>query len=251
MSDRNTDRSPPAMTSQSPQTQKSDSQTRKIYYFQNCGTVYINVLNARGVRNNDHNPSIIGNEKGLDSQCTLPVQHAASSEITKSGPSDMNLQMNALSTPQSPRPISPSHFSGDHTPHNIKHLEQLLDSCLATVAVIQLSGNTLTDVLTPRAYDTIRALYALAALDPPVPNTKHRGDEIPTRSTSYSYSSNRSPPLPDSSLAVPRTGRIHISISMDYVKLFLWAGLAAVFCLVVFSNFPPSRLCQLRKDFKM
>jgi hypothetical protein len=176
----------------------------------------------------------------------------APTEIAKS---NVHQQTNALSSssspPQSPQPISPpSHFSaGDHNHHNIKYLEQLLDSSLATVAVIQFSGNsTLADVLTPRAHETFKALYAaIAALDAPSPSTKPRGSEIPTRSTfsdigsDCPYSSSCSPPLPNSSLAVPRTGRIHITISVDrdYVMCFLWAGLAAVFCLVVFFNFPP------------
>ena len=156
----------------------------------------------------------------------------------------MHLQTNALPPPQSPQPISPSHFSGNHTHHNIKYLEQLLDSSLATVAVIQFSGNTLADVLTPRAYDTFKALYELAALDAAAPSIKPRGSEIPNRSTfpgignDCPYSSNRSPPLPNSSLAIPRTGRIRISISVDNIMLFLWAGLAVVSFLVVFFNFP-------------
>ena len=144
----------------------------------------------------------------------------APTEIAKNSPSNLHLQTN----PQSPQSISPSHFSGDHTHHNIKYLEQLLDSSLATVAVIQLSGSTLADVLTPRAYDTFKTLYALAALDAPPSSTNPRGSEIPTRSTFSDVgndcpcSSNRSPPLLNSSLAVPRTGRIHLSISV--VMLF-------------------------------
>jgi hypothetical protein len=161
----------------------------------------------------------------------------------------VNLQTDALSGAphQSPQPISPSHFSEDHTHHNIKYLEQLLHSSLATVAVIQFSGNTLADVLTPRAYDTFKTLYALADLDAPTSSSKPKGSEIPTRSTFSDIgndcpcSSNRSPPLPNSSLAVPRTGKIHISISVDYVMLFSWAGLAGVCCLVVFFNLP--QLC--------
>ena len=178
----------------------------------------------------------------------------APTEIAKSSnPSNVCLQTNALSPPQSPQPISPSHFLGDHTHHYIKHLEQLLDSSLATVAVIQFSGNTLADVLTPRAYNTFKALYALADLDAPASSTKARGSEIPARSAFSGIgndcpnSSNRSPPLPNSSLAVPRTGRIHISIPMDYVILFSWAGLAVVSCFVFFLNL--SRHCE--RIFKM
>jgi hypothetical protein len=159
-------------------------------------------------------------------------------EIDKSNPSNEHLQTNVLSLTQSPQPISPSHFSGDNTHHNIKYLEQLLDSSLATVAVIQFSGNTLADVLTPRAYDTFKALYALAALDAAAasnpltkPNTfSDIGHDCP-------FSNNHSPPLPNSSLAVPRNGRIYISIPVDYVILFWWVGLAAV-SLVVFFNLP-------------
>jgi hypothetical protein len=144
------------------------------------------------------------------------------------------VQTNAISPPQSPQTISPSHI-GDHTHRQIKYLEQLLDSSLATVAVIQFSGNTLADVLTPHAYNTFKALYVLAALDAPASSTnlKPRGSEIPTRSTDFGndcfYSSDRSesPPLPNSSLAVPR-------ISVDYVVLFSWARfLVAVSFLVV------------------
>ena len=58
---------------------------------------------------------------------TVPIQ------IVKSNHNNVDLQMNALSLPQCPRPISPSHLSGD-TRHNlsIKCLEQLLASSLAS-----------------------------------------------------------------------------------------------------------------------
>jgi hypothetical protein len=108
-----------------------------------------------------------------------------------------------------------------------------LDSSLATVAAIQFSGNTLADVLTPRAYDTYKALHALAALDMPTSSTTTRVSDTPARSTfsdignDCPHSSNRSPPLPNSSLAVPRTGRIHLQISIS-------AELAAVCCLFLF-----------------
>ena len=165
---------------------------------------------------------------------------------------NVHLQTNAFSTPQSPQPISPSQFSGDHTTHhNIKYLEQLLDSSLATVAVIQFSGNTLPDVLTPRAYDTFKALYALAALDSAPASSSStslkssRESEIPTLSTfsdilnSNDHPGNRSPPFPNSSYyAVPRTRRIHISISVDYVMFFSWAGLVAVCFVFLFFNLP-------------
>ena len=169
-------------------------------------------------------------------------------EIAKSNPSNAHLQKNILSPHQS-QPISPSHLYGDYT-HHIKYLEQLLDSSLATAAVIQFSGNTLADVLTPRAYDTFKTLYALAALDEAASSTKPRWSDIPNRcifsniGDGCPYLSSRSPPvlLENSNLAVPRPGRIHISISVDYV-LFSWAVLAAVSFLVVFSIFP--RLCDL------
>ena len=74
------------------------------------------------------------------------------------------------------------------------------------------------------------------------------GSEIPTR-TAFSdigndcpYFNNHSPPLTNSSLAVSRNGRIHISITLDHVMLFSCAGLAAVSFLVAFFNFP--RLCE-------
>ena len=218
----------------------------------------------------DHRPRIIGNEKFLHSQShavssgmwalalsaikyieyvhpSLGLQSAtgyptAQTENAKSKHSNIALQMDAFSLPQSSQPILPSHFSGDHTVtrHNIKYLEQLLDSSLATVAVIQFSGSPLPDVLTPRAYDTFKALYALAALDAPASSTKPRESEIPTCSTFSDIQvgndcPNRSPPLPKPSLAVPRTGRIHvhISIPVNYVMIFSWVGLAAVSCLVV------------------
>ena len=70
-------------------------------------------------------------------------------------------------------------------------------------------------------------------------STKTKGSEITFSDIENDcpHSSNRSPPLPNSSLAIPRTGRIHISISVDNVILFIWAGLAAVFFLVVLFNF--------------
>ena len=165
--------------------------------------------------------------------------------IDKSNPINVHLKMNALSPPRPPQPISPSHLSGDHIHHNIKHLEQLLDSSLATVAIIQLSGSPLPDVLTPRAYDSFKALYALAALDASTSSIKPLGSEITTRFTLSNivnecpYSSNRLPPfLPTSSLAVPHTHSIYISIPLNYVILFSWAGLAAFSCLVMFFNLP-------------
>ena len=168
----------------------------------------------------------------------------APTKIVKSNSSNVHLQTNALSPPQSPQSISPSHFSaGDHTHHNIKYLEQLLESSLATVAVIQFSGNTLADVLTPRAYNTFKALYALADLDAPTLSSKAGKSEIPIRSTFSDigndclYSNNHSPlaPFPNSSLAVPpgHTNRIQTLIS-DNIMLFSWAGLVAVSFSVLF-----------------
>ena len=305
--------------SRSPLTQKctiqeinEDRQIHKIYHFENCGTIYLDSLNAHNVRmencgNNmndpcslfffsfslsphfcshltrpcysDHRPSprIIGNEKVLHSQ---PPNHGFSNGMWALGPSpirhdeyvlpslgpqngtgpqtttapaetaksDMHLIRNALPPLQSPQPIPPSHFSGDHTHHNIKCLEQLLDSSLATV--IQFSGNTLADVLTPRAYDAFKALHALAALDAAASSTKPRGSEpeipncsaFPDVGNDCPYSSNHLPPFRNSNLTVPRTDRINISISVHYVILFSWAGMAALSFLVVFFNLP--RLCE-------
>ena len=166
---------------------------------------------------------------------TAPTRNA------KSNYSKETMQMNVFSLPQSPQPISPPHPSGYHAHHNLEQL-RVLYSSLATAAVIQFSGNTLADILTPRAYDTFKALYALAALDAPTSSTKPRRSGIPTCSTFSDigndclYSSNRSSPLPNSSLAVPHTCgiHVHISFSVDYVTFFSWVGLAAVSCLVVF-----------------
>ena len=107
---------------------------------------------------------------------------------------------------QSPQPILPSHLSGDHTHHNMKYFERLLDSSLATIAVIQASANTLADVLTPRAYNTLKALYALAALDAASSSTNPKGSEIDD--SLYSSSSSSLLPKP-----VPCNGKVHISIS--------------------------------------
>ena len=115
----------------------------------------------------------------------------------------------------------------------------LLNRLLVAVAAIQSSCSTLEDVLTPRAYNTFKALYALAPLVTASSSTKPNRSEIPTRSTfsdmgnDYPNSSNGSPLLPNSSLGVPRTGRIHISITVEYVMFFSWAGLAVVACLVL------------------
>ena len=181
---------------------------------------------------------------------TGPLTLTAPTDIAKRNPSNVHLQTNALSPGplQSPQPSSQSHISGDpghwHTHHNIKYLEQLLDSSLATVALIQISGSPLQDVLSPRAYNTFKALYALAALDAPTSSTKPEESEIPTSfifsdiGNRCPYSCNRSPPLPNSTLVpVPRTGRIHVhvSISVAYVMLFSWAGLAAVSCVLCLS----------------
>ena len=171
-----------------------------------------------------------------------PTGRQAPTASTEFNHNNVHLQTNAFSPPQSPQLISPSQFSADRTHHNIKYLEQLLDSSLATVAVIQFSGNTLPDVLTPRAYDTFKALYALAALDSaPASSTdlkSSRESEIPTLSTfsdivnGNDYPS-RSTPLPNSNHEDPHTRRIHLSISVNCVMLFSWAGLAAV-CFVFF-----------------
>jgi hypothetical protein len=125
----------------------------------------------------------------------------ALAEIAKSNTSNAHTQTDVLSPRQSSSSqlISPSHISGDNTQHNVKYLEQLLESSLATVAVIQFSGNTLADVLTPRAYDTFKALYALAALDTAAASessTEPRGrdSEIPNQTT---FSDIGSKPLPN------------------------------------------------------
>ena len=180
------------------------------------------------------------------------AQAPTDSEPATSNPSNVHLLKNALFPTQSPQPISPSHFSGEHTQHNVKYLEHLLDSSLATVAVIQFSGNTLADVLTPRAYDTFKALYALAALDTAALSTvtKSRGGEIPNCFTfpgisdDCPYLSNHLPPFPNSSLVLPpsRSNRIHISISVEYVMLFSLARMAALYFLVAIFNLP--RLCD-------
>ena len=168
-----------------------------------------------------------------------PAAPTVLTEIAKGSSSNVHLPMNALSPLPSPQLISQLHISGDHTLHDIKHLEQLLDSSLVAVAAIQSSGSTLEDVLTPRAYNTFKALYALAPLVTASSSTKPNRSEIPTRSTfsdmgnDYPNSSNGSPLLPNSSLGVPRTGRIHISITVEYVMFFSWAGLAVVACLVL------------------
>ena len=170
------------------------------------------------------------------------VKHASPTEIAKSNYSNLNehLQTDTLSLPQSTQPISPSHSARDQTHYDIKYLEQLLDS---TVAVIpdQYPGHALADDLNPRAYDTFKARYALVALDSSI---TPRGSDTPTLSTvTFSdignnclYSNNRSPPFPKSNLAVPRSGKIHvhISISAEYVMHFSWAELAAVCCLLVY-----------------
>ena len=216
----------------------------------------------------DHHPRIIGNERALHSQSrtvfdgmwTLApssIKHVEyvflplgprnatepQTEVAKSNPTNVHLQTTALSPSQ---PISPSHFSGDHT-----HLEQLLDSSLATVAVVQFSGSTMADVLTPRAYDTIKALYALAALDALSSRTKPTENEIATPST-FSYQGNGCPYLSSRSpLAVPHTVKMHRnkSISMDYVVLISFAGLVAVFCVIVFFNL--NWLCRGERIFKV
>ena len=172
--------------------------------------------------------------------CFLDPENAtgpptAPTEIAKSNPSNVHLQTNALS-PSNLLNLSHHQISLE----TIKYLEQLLNSSLATVAAIQFSGNTLANVLTPRAYDTNKALYALAALDIPTLSTTPRESDTPTRSTFSDIgnnslcSSNRSPPLPNSNLVVPCTGRIVIYIyqslrSMSYI--FRWPDwrLSAVF----------------------
>ena len=67
----------------------------------------------------------------------LGSQKATSPQIAPSeiAESNVHLQTNALSPSQSPQPVSPSHFSGDHH-RNIRYLEQLLDASLGI-------GNTL------------------------------------------------------------------------------------------------------------
>ena len=125
-------------------------------------------------------------------------------------------------------------LSGDHIHNNLKNLEQLLDSSLATAGVIRFSGNTLADILTPRARDT---LYALTALNVLVTNFVPKVKDIPTRSAfsgldirkDYRSADHPLPHLSSSSLVnPPTTCRINISISVEYSELFLWVGFAAV-----------------------
>ena len=94
-----------------------------------------------------------------------------------------------LKEPAKPPRSGPPDTSSDRTYRDLEHLlEQLLDSSLATVAIIHFSGNRLADVLTPRARDAFKALYALVALDVSFlsTNLKHTGGDPSTVSTSFS-----------------------------------------------------------------
>lgn len=174
---------------------------------------------------------------------TAIQQTPPKSDITISNlnPSDVPLQANpqpSLFPAQSPRPISPVHFCGDHTcPCDFKYLEQLLESPLATATAIHLSGNTLADVLTPRAHDVLKALHALAALD-----MSKVASYIPDFSAffgirndhPYPSTSNpdQSPPMPNHRLAVPCACGIHLCISMPCITRMWWAPLVFFFVII-------------------
>ncbi|KAF8810017.1 hypothetical protein BYT27DRAFT_7186855 [Phlegmacium glaucopus] len=140
---------------------------------------------------------------------------------------DVCLQTNyppRLEPDKSPRPVPPS----DSSDYNVEYLEHL-DSSLAPspVSSIQLSDNTLADVLTPRAHDP------LVPSDVSIPNTKRSMNDPPTRSPFLGIHNSEQPSAlsPNSSLVVPNTSRSHISIPIHYVMLF---SSAVLFCLVLF-----------------
>ena len=195
----------------------------------------LNIYSSLGRRNSPdllthmcHNPDI-STPVSTAVQDTLPTEFTTS----MSSPSDLSLQMNAqclLSPSQAFGTIVPSYFSGDHIYHHLKYLERLLDRSLATAAVIPFSGNTLADILTPRAQDT---LYALLALNMLVTSSKPRVRDIPAHSALSDFDIGNDqcpfhhslPPPPNSGPdVVPSTAcRINISISMDYNLNVLFA----------------------------
>jgi hypothetical protein len=119
---------------------------------------------------------------------------------------------------------------------------QICPAVSSNGAVLRVSGNTLADILTPRAHDTLQALYALAALvNILVSSTKANVGDIPTHPPLFdignnhdnpsSSSTDQSPPtLPNPNLTVSRTYRIYISISTDWgvVVLFIMAGVSCI-----------------------
>ena len=170
-----------------------------------------------------------------------------STAVSQSRTSDVPLQTSDaqlhLSPSQSLRHILStlsSHFCGDHTYQNVKYLEQLLNwnRSLANGAVVRFSGNTLADILTPRAHDTLQALYALAALaNILVSSTKANVGDIPAHCPPLfdSSSTDQSPPtLPNPNLTVSRTYRIYISISTDWGVVVLFI-LASASCIAFFT----------------
>ena len=184
-------------------------------------------------------------------QDTLPTEFTTAST---SSPNNVSLQMNTQSLPspsQAFETVVPSYFSGDHIYHRLKYLERLLDCSLATAAVIHFSGNTLADILTPRAQDT---LYALLALNMLLTSSKPRVRDTPAHSASSDFDIGNDqcpfhhslPPLPNSSPLVLSTAcTINISISMDYKLnvLFSWTAFAVfsvsflAFFIINFSGF--------------
>ncbi|KAF8810013.1 hypothetical protein BYT27DRAFT_7240859 [Phlegmacium glaucopus] len=137
-----------------------------------------------------------------------PVQNAVPKEIA-----DMSLSLTNHQPRLDLRPVP----SSDSSNYNAEHLEHL-DSSLAPLPSIQLSGNTLADILTPHAHDL------LVPSDVSIPSAK-RSMSDPSLFFSIRNSEQCSSPS-NSSLMFPSTSRSH------YVMVF---SLAVFFCLIIIS----------------
>ena len=87
---------------------------------------------------------------------TTAVKSEDPKEIT-----DVPLQTNNHYPCIDPKSLQRSDFSNGRARRELERLEQLLGPSLATAAVVRFY--TLADVLTPRAHDAFKALYALAS----------------------------------------------------------------------------------------
>ena len=92
------------------------------------------------------------------------IQNASPNNVTVNPCRDTDLQHYPAESPPASNPLENT---------NSKRLEYLLDSALATALTIQTSGiSSSADILSPRAYNTLKALNALVSVEMPVSGSR-------------------------------------------------------------------------------
>ena len=121
---------------------------------------------------------------GLHPSSLLPPPNLQPLPGKNASPNDITVNPWHNTDPQHYPAESPaaSNSSRNHRDTNSKRLEYLLESALATALAIQTSGiSNSSDILSPRAHNTLKALNALVSVEMPVSGSKTVANDPPAR----------------------------------------------------------------------